>query len=622
MANKIDNLFSFGRVLPEPFASAKPKRPTTSKYGTGESTLFSSGMKAMLNYMGYNNPTDNGAVGTNGDFIISEYKSSVDDERHLVVYKKSNGSVLASIINTKTSAIIEYKLGRTKGARDGAAILFTLMPMFLEDEEFKDNYMYLENQLLDTTITPDYEDLANIMGVLCDNIYRRLKDPNCAAHIQVNLPESIGRISSTAIIQQTYSPNTVLCGVFKVFTPDTTVKTKQPVSSIKNDDFKGKYTLNKTRVLSEMEKEMVPDIPDYIIISNEAQKICKLAEGTTGKPTQQRNFLLRGGAGSGKSMTAKTVAAGLGLPYVYMTCHPDTTMDELSGVMLPITDDDDLSCCSEGELKVLNDMGGATAENIAKLLNLPDLDTMEYDPEIAYEKMTGTQKDGVTQQECFAIYTSAIAKKAAEIEKAKNEEKADGNSGTKYRYVESTLLKAIKYGWVVEIQEPTVITRPGVLAGLNGIMEQDGKIVLADGKVINRHPDAVVICTTNSNYQGCRGLNESVIDRMNQLFDVETPSVDEMVERTMKITGETDEEMVRKFATVVNDVADYCKKNDITGGVTGMRVLIDWVTTNQVLNDEYESALHTVIAKATDIEEERAALKTTCLDIVIAPLGF
>ena len=56
--------------------------------------------------------------------------------------------------------------------------------------------------------------------------------------------------------------------------------------------------------------------------------------------------------------------------------------------------------------------------------------------------------------------------------------------------------------------------QPGVLVGLNSMLEQSGSITLPTGEIINRHPDAVVVVTTNISYEGCRGLNQSVIDRM------------------------------------------------------------------------------------------------------------
>ena len=49
-----------------------------------------------------------------------------------------------------------------------------------------------------------------------------------------------------------------------------------------------------------------------------------------------------------------------------------------------------------------------------------------------------------------------------------------------------------------------------------------------------------------------------------------------------------------------------------------MRSLIDWIESSKVTGDPYESALHTIISKATADEEEREALITTVLEPIFA----
>ena len=87
--------------------------------------------------------------------------------------------------------------------------------------------------------------------------------------------------------------------------------------------------------------------------------------------------------------------------------------------------------------------------------------------------------------------------------------KAGENKGQTFRYVETDFLKALKHGYVVEIQEPTTIMQPGVLVGLNSLLEQEGSITLPTGEIIERHPDTVIVVTTNVSYEGCRGLNRA-----------------------------------------------------------------------------------------------------------------
>ena len=105
------------------------------------------------------------------------------------------------------------------------------------------------------------------------------------------------------------------------------------------------------------------------------------------------------------------------------------------------------------------------------------------------------------------------------------------------------------------------------------------------GEVIRRHPDAVVVVTTNVSYEGCRAMNQSVVDRMSLVKDIELPRPEIMAQRIMAVTGATDEYRVYQMVEVVNDLAAYCRKNGITDGTVGMRSLIDWVTSAEISGD-------------------------------------
>ena len=161
--------------------------------------------------------------------------------------------------------------------------------------------------------------------------------------------------------------------------------------------------------------------------------------------------------------------------------------------------------------------------------------------------------------------------------------------------------------------------QPGVLVGLNSMLEQTGSITLPTGEIINRHPDAVVVVTTNVTYEGCRGLNQSVIDRMSLVHDVELPSPEIMAERAMSVTGFDDDYQVAKMVQVVNDMSEYMRKNGITDGSCGMRSLIDWIISTDITGDAYTSALYTIISKATSDEEDREALKVSVLEPIFPP---
>ena len=359
----------------------------------------------------------------------------------------------------------------------------------------------------------------------------------------------------------------------------------------------------------------VPALPEWYVIPQEAVDICKHAQLTTGKPTQMRNFLLRGPAGTGKTMGAKAIAAGLGLPYMKYTCSAGTEIFDFVGMVFPNTEHSTGNAQLDQEREQLQAMGGVNYANVSKLLHLPDLDDMDYDPAGVYQALTGVENQAATPQDCMELVLEKVTKKVRQLSLSVEREA----SGQTYTYVETDFIKALKNGYLVEIQEPSTILQPGVLVGLNSLLEQGGTITLPTGEVIRRHPDAVVVVTTNVSYEGCRTLNQSVVDRMSLVKDIQLPTPEVMAQRVMAVTGAEDEYQVCRMVQVVNDLADYCRKNGITDGAVGMRGLIDWVTSAEISGDPYTAALDTIISKATADEEDREALITSVLDPVFAP---
>ena len=106
----------------------------------------------------------------------------------------------------------------------------------------------------------------------------------------------------------------------------------------------------------------------------------------------------------------------------------------------------------------------------------------------------------------MAVVMDMVAEKIKALSKPAEGEQSSGQT---YTYVETDFIKALKNGYLLEIQEPTVIMQPGVLVGLNSLLEQGGSITLPTGEVIQRHPDTVIVVTTNVTYEGCRGLNRA-----------------------------------------------------------------------------------------------------------------
>ena len=619
MSVSINNLFNYSRSLPVPFDTMTNKKvKVASMYGAKtESTLCGSVIKAVHAMCRCMNGTGEGAVGQiDTNKSVAEYKSSVGpDAYHLVVFDAASGSALASVYDKNTELIEQYVAHPSQ--RDGAAIFFALMPFLMSDAEFDETFQEYYDQFI--AGYPDMAKATESMAILCDNAYRRIKDDTCPAHINITVDKSgnLMRVSQGQLDSGSFVPTSVTAGEFTIFAKTGPAVIKKAGVVVEHTDFVGKYPLTPGRTLSALELSLIPKLPEWYIIPPEVVDICKHAQKTTGRPMQMRNFLLRGPAGTGKTMGAKTIAAGLGLPYMKYTCSANTEIFDFTGMIFPETD-----AVSTGspeldrEREILKSMGGISYANVAKLMRLPDLDDMDYDPAGVYQALTGVENLAATVQDCMSVVLEKVTEKVQALSKrAENRQ----SSGQNYTYVETDFVKALKHGYLVEVQEPSTIIQPGVLVGLNSLLEQEGSITLPTGEIIRRHPDTVVIVTTNVSYEGCRSMNQSVVDRMSLVKDIELPEPEVMVERAMAVTGCADEYLVSQMVQVVNDMADYCRKNSITDGACGMRSLIDWVISAEISGDPYLSAKYTVISKATADEEDREALITTILDPMFAP---
>lgn len=619
MSTSINNLFSFGRALPSPFQAMNGKKVNvSSKYGDGTTaTLCGSIIKAINAVCDCMDGTGAGAVGTIDHRTVAEYKSSVEDEVHLAIYDGNTGKVSAGVYNTKTGGIETYVMNVS--ARDGAAVLMAMTPYFMEDDEFKEKFdAYRAERQMGF---PDVNLATDIIGVLCDNVYRRVKDPGCSAHLKFTAEISgrLTRIGRASLDAGTFRPNSVVAGEFTIVSNGASnARSGASIVIIDRKDFSGKFQFH-PREFTEFERSLIPELPEWYVIPQEVVDVCKHAHATTGKPMQMRNFLLRGPAGTGKTMGAKAIAAGLGLPYMKYTCSASTEIYDFVGQIFPDSERPSTGDAAlDKERDQLAAMGGITYDNVKRLMKLPDLDDMDYDPAGVYKALTGMENTAATSQDCMKLVLEKVTSKIAALS---TKEESKNEKGQTFSYIETDFIKALKYGYLVEVQEPSTIMQPGVLVGLNSLLEQEGSITLPTGEVIKRHPDAVVVVTTNISYEGCRAMNQSIIDRMSLVEDIELPSQEVMMKRAMAVTGYSDELTVSKMVKVVSDMSDYCRKNGITDGTVGMRSLIDWITSSEITGDVYSSALCTIISKATANDEDREALKTSILEPVFSPVG-
>lgn len=575
--------------MPEPFDKIASNVSTThySTYctvATKKATLHSPLLAAILAYMEMDTSLTPGsssesAIGSQGEKTVAEYQSRTG-EIHVAVFNRKNGKFNVGRYEDVTASPKVYSL--KDGGNIGTALFFVLMPEAMTDDEFKENYDLLGKCRNDGYA--DMDEAEKAAFILCDNLYRRIEgaDTLSTAGIRLSIPSTgnLPQLTAVNISRNAYSPSSVLYGTFHILTG--TAASAASVS-INRDDFINHFPLSE-RTLTPKEELMVPRIEDWYVIPPEVVTICKHAQMTTSGSQPMRNFMMRGPAGTGKTEGAKAIAAGLGLPYLYYTCSANTEIYDFLGQMLP-----------------------ETAENAHCGKEYPTLTDIQMDPPSAYKKLTGIYDETVTDADVYDKLLEVMAQDAKAL-------MADNASGQRFRYVETPLITAIRNGYLIEIQEPTVIANPGVLVGLNALLDRCASVTLTTGEVIHRHPDTVVVVTTNNNYAGCRDMNQSVISRMNLIMDIDEPDVDTLTERVMKVTGCTDKSAVSDMAASVQEISERCRETMINDGSCGVRELISWVQSFMVCGNILEAAKYTVLSSVSGDPENRADILSSCLE--------
>lgn len=600
--NKLFESWTFRLSLPAPFddpSYSGQKDFGLSQYNaTGrvkKASLHAPSLRALLAYAKLVLATESGAstdglgvIGHQGsNFEIAEYKSA--GKTDCVIFNPNTGKFIVGQFQDGSDTPNPYTLGPGNGS--GSALLFALMPVFETDTEFKDTFHRFKD-----CMDSGWGDMATALEhalTLCDNMYRRIEAANVLgqAGIKVAIPTSgnITALSPLALSNGNYSPTGTVYGEFTILQMGAHGQGAQQIFS--HADFVGKYQLT-SRILTQREEAMVPKLPEWYIIPKEVVRVCEHAKLTTASNQPMRNFLFRGPSGTGKTMGAQAIAAGLHLPYTVMTCSANTEIADLIGQFIPDTE-------------APTDTGGPA------LGELPKISDIIMHPPSVYMELTGEYDDGKTEDDVLEkLIEIAVGRLAMKEEK----------HGQRIRYVDTPLLEAIRYGYVVELQEISCITNPGVLVGLNSLMDNCQAVTLPTGERVQRHPDTVIVVTTNSDYVGCKPINQSILSRMDLIYDLEAPSLNAMVKRVMNLTGCTDEQETTKMAAVVQDIAERCRQTMITDGSCGIRELKAWVLSTMITKDPYESALSTIISSASADPDSRSDLISTCLEKVYTPI--
>lgn len=342
---KLFEAWSFRLQQPAPFDDPKyagSKSMGFSQYNTSstaqKSTLHAPTMRALLAYAKLVSATENGqsvdglgAIGHQGTtYRISEYRSA--NKTDCVVFNPVTGKFNAAQVEDGTQALKPYSVGAGNGT--GSGLLFCLMPVLNEDDEFRQKFQEFVSLL--ESGWADMDAAFECALTLCDNVYRRIENSKQLGSdgVKISIPTTgnISVITQMAMDSGNYAPTGASYGEFTIMQMSGTPTAK--ASSFQKEDFVAKYALS-NRTLTARELAMVPTLPDWYIIPKEVVRVCEHAKVTTASSQPMRNFLFRGEAGTGKTMGAQAIAAGLNLPYTLMTCSANTEITDLVGQFIP-----------------------------------------------------------------------------------------------------------------------------------------------------------------------------------------------------------------------------------------------------------------------------------------------
>lgn len=580
--------------LPEPFQE-EIKKAGGVKYTTNEAfcsmhnhlsrgrkaTLYPAVLQAILQLLRAEEGENCIAAGIQLEkegettFFCLEYEKQ--EGRCYIAYNPKNGRFSEGIFMQPglTRALPEVSQSGSHGEEFLALFAYASLEDKgnLYDQEFHDYYEALKDQY--RCGWSDRDKTLHVAFVLCDNLYRRIENGESLKEAGIPFDKdafergAIEHLTYTVVQSGIYSPNEKGIGEFLVF--------EQLERRIEYEIGEMQKKYGRGEKLPTHLERLVPKLPSSYKVGPDAVKILNIIQ-----KTPLRTFLITGSAGVGKSTDAKILARVLGVPYYFFTCGPNTDEMEMIASMVPNT--------------------GKRAEDD---MAYPFFDDMLMDPASALQEISGVYENGIDAEAAFQKILSAVYERGYRMAKQEKD----------FTLVESPIIKGCKQPSVIEIQEPTLMERPATMARLNALLDDTAAIELLNGEVIYRHPETVIVMTTNLNYIGCKMFNESVLSRIGMVQHREDMNVNQMVARAMRKTGFKDIALLKKMADIALQIREHIKAEDIRGGVCEYREYEDWVWAYQVEHDICESAQNTIVGKASMEPSERDEI----MDIYVKP---
>lgn len=480
-----------------------------------------------------------------------EYQSNNGnpDTIYLTVYNPNTGDVHGSEYKLSTKRTSKVEVVQNISAYDGTALWLAMMPTMLSDPEIGAEINTLLEELFSLEASNHLREPI-VMQEVYDTTVRKIMEKvetgfiyeNPATDIKLKHDsDTLLLLNKQKIINKTFAPTKKVAGEFKVFhNPAGSANElfeENITESFNPDDYRLPFTKEN---LSAEEMTLIPQIPVNNVTSKESIEILTEMKETWNNPraTKVTQVFLEGGAGSGKSHMARFIAAVLQRPFVSFTCSPNTDEADIKGALLPVVNSEKTEGMNEQEKKILEALYKHDDEEmfdaVAEIAGYPTIDDCYFDPEYSYEQITGEDGAGCDSQKAY----TALCNKVMEITRSLIKKCGKPSGEVQYKYIPSNIVRAIKNGWILELQEPSCMLQQGMLSCLFDVLDKDSiGIINTPCGDIKRHEDFMIIATTNRKYRGTKPLNEAARSRFQYFLKLETPSAEVVAQRIMAKVG-------------------------------------------------------------------------------------
>lgn len=504
------------------------------------------------------------------NYYCMEYKNK--DVSYALIYNWKNGRFKGCVQKGDTV----LKLPSIQKEKHVAELYIALLAFAstcygteLYNDEFSQHFDSIL-KMLSLDLEMDEEVFLTNAYICCDNLYRRVEAGLSLKNGGIPIAEpqftKCEFVESFRLKSGLYSPNHVGAGTFLILTKKKELK-ESTIGELKTFYHQGKE-------IDEKYQNLIPNLPDSYKVNTDTQEILSMIVNTP-----SRLFMMEGDSGSGKTTDTKIIAQLLGYPRFVFTCGPGTEEINLMVSLLPNVD---------------------TTAKIPES-ELPTYEDFKIDPASALAALTENYQGEIDEEKAFQELLNAAIRQG--YQQAKQEKD--------FVKTESTIIQACRMPAVIEIQEVAMIEKPGTLTRLNALFDDDAKTDLLNGEIIERHPDTVVIMTTNMDYIGCQMFNESVLSRMQLVQHRKELDVEEMTERAVMKTGCKEKDLIYRMATAIRKIKQYLRDKQIRGGVCGYRELENWVWNYMTSQDVLASATNAVVSKVSPFPEEREIILRT-----------